>query len=245
MEIDLDLEKIDDEDHNKYNLYIINMIKLRNIKKHYKMWENIVEVLKWVDLDIKSWDFVSIMWPSWSWKSTLMNIIWMLDVASSGTYNFWDIKLTWKTEDDLSHIRWKNIWFIFQSYNLISRMSVLKQVMLPLTYGWIEKKKRKNIALVALEKVWLSDKINSFPNELSWGQQQRVSIARALAFNPSLILADEPTWALDTKTGNEIMELLVKLNKQWTTIVLITHEADIDKYAKNHILIKDWLIIKN
>lgn len=220
------------------------MINLKNITKDYKMWENIVSVLKWIDLEIKSWDFISIMWPSWSWKSTLMNIIWMLDVATSWTYFFWDTKISWKTEDDLSHVRWKNIGFIFQSYNLISRMSVLKQVMLPLWYAWIWKKERKKMATEALTKVWLADKINSNPNELSWGQQQRVSIARALAINPGLILADEPTWALDTKTGNEIMDLLTQLNKEWKTIVLITHEPHIDAYAKKHILITDWLILK-
>ena len=220
------------------------MIKLENIKKEYKMWENIVEVLKWVDLEINSWDFVSIMWPSWSWKSTLMNIIGMLDVATSWKYTFNNIEITWKKEDDLSKIRWKNIGFIFQSYNLISRMPVIKQVMLPLAYQWIAKNKREKMAIDALEKVGLADKRNNKPNELSGWQQQRVSIARALAINPNMILADEPTWALDTKTWEEIMWLLTKLNQEWTTIVLITHEHEIDRYAKKHILIKDWLIVK-
>lgn len=220
------------------------MIKLENIKKEYKMWENIVEVLKWVDLEINSWDFVSIMWPSWSWKSTLMNIIGMLDVATSWKYTFNNIEITWKKEDDLWKIRWKNIGFIFQSYNLISRMPVIKQVMLPLAYQWIPKNKREKLAIEALEKVWLADKKNNKPNELSWWQQQRVSIARALAINPNMILADEPTWALDTKTGDEIMNLLTKLNEEWTTIVLITHEHEIDKFARKHILIKDWLVVK-
>lgn len=220
------------------------MIKLENIKKEYKMWENIVEVLKWVDLEINSWDFVSIMWPSWSWKSTLMNIIGMLDVATSWKYTFNNIEITWKKEDDLSKIRWKNIGFIFQSYNLISRMPVIKQVMLPLAYQWIAKNKREKMAIEALEKVGLADKKNNKPNELSGWQQQRVSIARSLAINPNMILADEPTWALDTKTWEEIMWLLTKLNQEWTTIVLITHEHEIDRYAKKHILIKDWLIVK-
>lgn len=219
------------------------MIKLRNIKKEYKMWDNIVQVLKWVDLDIKSWDFVSIMWPSWSWKSTLMNIIWMLDVASSWSYEFNSIKIDWLSEDDLSKIRWKSIWFIFQSYNLIPRMSVIKQVMLPLSYAWIPRWKREEIALNALSKVWLADKKDNKPNELSGWQQQRVSIARALALNPPMILADEPTWALDSKTWDEIMKLLSDLNAEWKTIVLITHEKEIDAYAKKHILIKDWIIV--
>lgn len=219
------------------------MISLKNIKKEYKMWENIVEVLKWVDLLIEKGDFVSIMWPSWSGKSTLMNIIWMLDVATSGEYIFDNIMISGKKEDDLSSLRWGLIWFIFQSYNLISRMSVLKQVMLPLGYQWLPKKVREEKAREALRKVWLDDKRHNKPNELSGWQQQRVSIARALAVNPSMILADEPTWALDSKTGEEIMALLTKLNKEWTTIVLITHESNIDDYANKHIQIKDGVIL--
>jgi putative ABC transport system ATP-binding protein len=207
------------------------------------MWENIVNVLKWIDLKIEDWDFVSIMWPSWSWKSTLMNIIWMLDVATSWSYDFNWIKIDWKSEDEISKIRWKNIWFIFQSYNLIPRTSVIKQVMLPLSYAWVPRKEREKRALVALRKVGLEDKKDNMPNELSGWQQQRVSIARALAINPWMILADEPTWALDTKTWDEIMKLLVELNNEWKTIVLITHEHEIDAYAKKHILIKDWFIV--
>jgi len=220
------------------------MIKLEWITKNYKMWDNIIQVLKWIDLEIEDWDFLSIMGPSWSWKSTLMNIIWMLDIASSWTYTFDEINVTWKKESEISRIRWKNIWFIFQSYNLIARMSVIKQVMLPLAYQWVPKMKRQKLALDALKKVWLDDKINSKPNELSWWQQQRVSIARALVVNPWMILADEPTWALDTTTWNEIMQLLTELNNDWKTIVLITHEKEVEKYAKKHIYIKDWLIVK-
>lgn len=222
------------------------MIKLTWIKKDYNMWWEIVNILKWVDLEIQKWDFVSIMWPSWSWKSTLMNIIWMLDTASSWTYTFNSIQVDWKSEDELASIRGKNIWFIFQSYNLIPRTSVIKQVMLPLAYQWIAKKEREKRAIEALKKVWLESKIYNKPNELSGWQQQRVSIARALAVNPGMILADEPTWALDSKTWKEIMELLVELNeKEWKTIVLITHEKEIDEYAKKHILIKDWLIVND
>lgn len=219
------------------------MIKLISIKKDYQMWENIVQVLKWVDLEIENWDFVSIMWPSWSGKSTLMNIIWMLDIATSGSYNFKWTQIDGKTEDEIWKIRWKNIWFIFQSYNLIPRISVIKQVMLPLAYAWISKKDRWEKAMEALKKVWLEDKANNMPNELSGWQQQRVSIARALAINPWMILADEPTWALDTKTWEEIMKLLKKLNDEWKTIVLITHEPEVDAYAKKHIFIKDGIII--
>ncbi len=218
------------------------MIKLENIKKDYYMWNNVVHVLRWIDLEINSWDFVSIMWPSWSGKSTLMNIIWMLDVATDGKYTFNDLMVTGRKESQLSSIRWRNIGFVFQSYNLIPRVSVLKQVMLPLAYARISKRKRKKMAIEALRKVWLEDKIHSKPNELSWWQQQRVSIARALAIDPPMILADEPTWALDTKTWKEIMNLLCELNEEWKTIVLITHEAEINAYAKKHITIKDGLI---
>ncbi len=218
------------------------MITLKNITKNYIMWDNLLKVLKWIDVEILEWDFVSIMWPSGSWKSTLMNIIWMLDIPTSGSYIFDWQELFWKSEDELWAIRGKNIWFIFQSYNLISRMSVIKQVMLPLSYQGIDKLTREKMALEALRKVWLEDKKNHLPNELSWWQQQRVSIARALAINPKFILADEPTGALDSKTWDEIMHLLQELNNQATTIILITHEDEIDAYASKHIHIKDWLL---
>lgn len=218
------------------------MIRLEHITKDYKMWENTVHVLKGIDLEIHAWDFVSIMWPSGSGKSTLMNIIGMLDVPSTGKYIFNNKEVSTKTEGELSSVRGRNIGFVFQSYNLIPRMSVLKQVMLPLAYARVSKKMREIRAMEALAKVWLTDKIHNKPNELSWWQQQRVSIARALAMNPSFILADEPTGALDTKTGQEIMHLLVELNKEGKTIVLITHEPEINAYAKRHIFIKDGLI---
>lgn len=219
------------------------MIKLEHVTKDYVMWWETLHILKWIDLEIHSWDFVSIMGPSGSGKSTLMNIIGMLDTSTSGTYRFHETQIDGVKEDDLSKIRGKNIGFIFQSYNLIPRLSVIKQVMLPLAYAGIPKSQREKLALEALKKVWLEEKKNHKPNELSGWQQQRVSIARALALNPPLILADEPTWALDSKTWEEIMELLVALNKEWRTIVLITHEVEIDRYAKKHILIKDGKIV--
>jgi len=157
------------------------MIKLENIEKVYRLWNQEIKVLKWITLDIDNWDFISIMWASWSWKSPLMNIIWMLDVPTSWTYY-----LNWKrvdnlSEDDMSSVRWRNVGFIFQSYNLIPRVSVIKQVEMPLIYAWIWKKERKIIAMEALKKVWLLDRIDNKPNELSGWQQQRVSIARAIA----------------------------------------------------------------
>lgn len=219
------------------------MIQLENITKNYHVWWNEVKVLKGINLEINDWEFISIMWPSGSWKSTLMNIIWLLDIPTTWKYILNWNEISWFSEDKLARIRWKNIGFIFQSYNLISRTSVLKQVMLPLAYQWVSKEKRKKIAIEALKKVWLEDKIDNKPNELSGWQQQRVSIARALAINPTMILADEPTWALDSTTWKEIMELLKQLNSEWTTIVLITHESEIDKYADRHIRIKDGNIV--
>ncbi|MGE4443613.1 MAG: ABC transporter ATP-binding protein [Candidatus Altimarinota bacterium] len=218
------------------------MITLQNITKEYKMGDTILQVLKGIDLQIDEGDFVSIMGPSGSGKSTLMNIIGMLDIPSTGSYIFDDINLSGLSEDKLAPIRGKKIGFIFQSYNLIPRMSVIKQVMLPLAYAGMNKKERWEKAKKALERVGLGEKINHKPSELSGGQQQRVSIARALAINPSMLLADEPTGALDTKTGNEIMLLLQELNKEGKTIVLITHEPEIDNFAKKHIFIKDGLI---
>ncbi|MCT4616889.1 MAG: ABC transporter ATP-binding protein [Candidatus Gracilibacteria bacterium] len=220
------------------------MIKLKDITKDYVMGENVINVLKGISLEINKGDFVSIMGASGGGKSTLMNIIGMLDTASSGEYEFGDIMITGKTEDELSSVRGKNIGFIFQSYNLIPRISVIEQVMLPLVYARIPDNERKERARKALKKVGLADKENHNPNELSGGQQQRVSIARALAVNPAIILADEPTGALDTKTSKEVMELLVELNNEGKTIVLITHEAEIDAYAKKHVFVKDGLIVK-
>ncbi len=220
------------------------MLVLKNIKKDFYIWEQDLHVLKGVDLEIHKGDFVSIMGPSGSGKSTLMNIIGMLDTATSGSYMFNNLQIVGKKEDELSKIRGKNIGFVFQSYNLISRMNVLKQVMLPLAYQWVPKWQREALAIEALKKVGLESKLYSKPNELSGWQQQRVSIARALAVKPEIILADEPTGALDSVTWEEVMNLLIELNKEGTTIILITHEKDIDAYAKRHIHIRDGLIVK-
>ncbi len=215
---------------------------MKNIIKTYKIWNQQIDVLKWIDLEIKDGEFVSIMGPSGSGKSTLMNIIWMLDTSE------WEYSLGWVRVDNLGEakrtsIRSEKIWFIFQNYSLIPRKTALKQVMLPLMYQGISSSKRKKIATEALEKVGLSDKMHNKPNELSWWQQQRVSIARAMAIKPDIILADEPTGALDTGTWVEIMKLLEELNKDWTTIILITHEKEISAFAKRNISIRDGLII--
>jgi len=219
------------------------LISIKNIFKKYQLWAEELVVLKWISLDINEWEFVSIMWQSWSGKSTLMNIIWMLDNPSNWQYFFnWE-DVSGLTDDDQAMIRRQNIWFIFQSYNLLSKTSAINQVMLPLIYQWIGTKERYTRAYEALKKVWLEDKINNMPSEMSGWQQQRVSIARALVTDPLLILADEPTWALDSKTWVEVMELIAKLNNEWKTIVIITHSPEVDVYAKKHINLKDWLII--
>ncbi len=215
------------------------LLQLKDIAKDYYLWINTINVLKGINLEIKKWDFVSIMWHSGSGKSTLMNIIWLLDSSTQ-----WEYFFEWKNvanlnDDQQAKIRWEKIWFVFQTYNLIPRKSALEQVMLPLAYQWIPKAERIERAQKTLEKIWLWHRINNKPNELSGWEQQRVSIARALVINPSIILADEPTWALDTKRWEEIMEIISQVHKEGKTIVLITHEKDVASYAKTHLFLKD------
>jgi len=221
------------------------MIKLIDIKKSYTLWNQEIPVLNWISLDIKNWEFVAIMWQSWSGKSTLMNIIWLLDTPSSWKYILDGNNVEAISENKQSKIRWEKIGFVFQTYNLISRVPAIKQVSLPLSYQWVGKKEREKRAEEALIKVWLGDKINNKPNELSGWQQQRIAIARAFVIQPSIILADEPTGALDTKTWKEIMEILKSLNEEWKTIIIITHEPEIASYAKKIINLSDGLIINN
>ncbi|NDK19924.1 ABC transporter ATP-binding protein [Candidatus Gracilibacteria bacterium] len=220
------------------------LIQMTQIVKTYQLGkEESIDVLKGVDIEINKGEFVSIMGQSGSGKSTLMNIIGMLDNPSKGKYFFDGADISDLTDDDQALIRRENIGFIFQSYNLLPRTSALNQVIMPLLYQNIGKKEREERSIKALEKVGLADKMNNLPNEMSGGQQQRVSIARALVMNPSIILADEPTGALDSKTGVEIMELLTELNKEGKTIIVITHEHEVDAYAARHILIKDGNIV--
>ena len=221
------------------------MLDLKNIIKSYKAWNQEFRVLNGVSLNIAEWEYVAIMWPSGSWKSTLMNIIWMLDNSNS-----WEYYINWERVDNISErkrslIRRKNIWFVFQNYSLIPRISVLDQVKLPLLYQWISNLEATERSLVAIEKVWLKWKEKNMPNELSGWQKQRVAIARALVIKPKIILADEPTWALDTKTSEEVMDLFDELNREWRTIILITHEKEIADRAKRIIIVRDWQIIDN
>ncbi len=220
------------------------MLELKKITKSYKIWKQDFTVLHEVDLNVKSWDFIAIMWPSWSWKSTLMNIIWLLDTNDS-----WEYIFEWKRIDNLkenkkSIIRRENIWFVFQNYSLIPRINVLEQVKLPLIYAWVWLREANKRAKESLKIVWLEGKEKSMPNEISGWQKQRVAIARALVISPKIMLADEPTWALDTKTSAEIMELFRKLNNEGKTIILITHEREIAENAKKVILVRDGKIIE-
>lgn len=223
----------------------MTLIQLKDIRKVYHLGDQTIEVLRGIDADIQRGEFVSIMGQSGSGKSTLMNIIGLLDVPTSGSYSLDDLSVETFNEDKLTAIRRKKIGFVFQQYNLLARMNTLEQVMLPLKYQGIHKTEREERAIEALKIVGLQDRMHNKPNELSGGQQQRVSIARAIVTNPEIILADEPTGALDSHTGTEIMELFSKLNTQGRTIVLITHEHEIAKYAKKIIHISDGKIIEN
>lgn len=221
------------------------MININSISKEYTMGENKLLALNQVDLSIKEGEFVSIMGSSGSGKSTLMNIIGCLDVPSSGDYFFRDNKISNYNSNMLAELRNKDIGFIFQNFNLLPRLNALENVTLPLLYSGKNIKERTKLSLDALEKVGLKDRTSHRPNQLSGGQQQRVSIARAIAGKPKLILADEPTGALDSNTSIEIMKILNDLNSNGITIILVTHENDIADYGSRIIKMKDGKIIED
>ena len=221
------------------------MINISSISKEYVMGDNKLLALNNVDVSIKEGEFVSIMGSSGSGKSTLMNIIGCLDVPSNGDYFFRENNISKFSSNKLAELRNKDIGFIFQNFNLLPRLNALENVILPLLYSGKSSKERTKLALLALENVGLKDRTNHRPNQLSGGQQQRVSIARAIAGTPKLILADEPTGALDSNTSLEIMKILNDLNKTGITIVLVTHEDDIAKYGSRIIRMKDGKIIED
>ena len=221
------------------------MISISSISKEYVMGDNKLLALNNVDVSIKEGEFVSIMGSSGSGKSTLMNIIGCLDVPSNGDYFFRENNISNYSSNKLAELRNKDIGFIFQNFNLLPRLNALENVILPLLYSGKSSKERTNLALAALENVGLKDRTHHRPNQLSGGQQQRVSIARAIAGTPKLILADEPTGALDSTTSLEIMKILNDLNKRGITIVLVTHEDDIAKYGSRIIKMKDGKIIED
>lgn len=215
------------------------ILNMQNINKSYYMGEEELEVLHNVNLTIHSGEFLSILGPSGSGKSTMMNIIGCLDVATSGKYLLSGNDIDDLDEKELALIRNKEIGFVFQSFQLLPRMNALQNVELPLIYSGLSASERKKRAKAILERVGLSDKMRNLPNQLSGGQQQRVAIARALVTEPTILLADEPTGALDQKTGTQVMELFEELNKDGRTIIMITHDSNIARHAKRVVSILD------
>jgi putative ABC transport system ATP-binding protein len=221
------------------------MIDMKNLNKVYKSGSVNVHALKDVNLEINHGEFIAIMGHSGSGKSTLMNIIGCLDKPTSGQYLLEDIEVSDQPSDVLSQIRSQKIGFVFQAFNLIPRTSVLKNVELPMIYAKAKASSRKQKALDLLHKVGLSERVTHLPNELSGGQKQRVAIARALANDPPIILADEPTGNLDSKSSLDIMELFVNLHKEGNSIILVTHEPDIADFAERVIVFKDGEIVED
>ncbi len=220
------------------------MIKIKNLSKLYKSGQIQVEALKNISIDIEKGEFVSIMGPSGSGKSTLLNIIGCLDHATDGTYELSGNRVDELSDSKMSEIRNLFIGFVFQNFHLLPRMSAIRNVEIPLIYRGMNKNKRKELSEQALVMVGLEDRMHHLPSQLSGGQQQRVAIARALVGSPSIILADEPTGALDTKNGNMLMDLFVKLNEEnGITIVQVTHEEDIANYGKRILRLVDGEIV--
>ena len=218
------------------------LIDLRNINKTYRNGDQELKVLKNINLTVEEGEFVAIMGPSGSGKSTLMNIIGMLDRPSTGEYFLENEDVANLGDKKLAKVRNNQIGFVFQQFFLLSKLNALQNVELPLIYAGASQGSRRNLAKQYLEKVDLGTRMTHLPSELSGGQKQRVAIARALVNNPSIILADEPTGALDTKTGEQIMELLMELNAEGKTIIMVTHEPEIAAYAKRQIVIRDGVI---
>ena len=218
------------------------LIDLSGINKSYRNGDQELQVLKNINLQVEEGEFLAIMGPSGSGKSTLMNIIGMLDRPSSGTYHLDGKEVARLGEKKSAKVRNQEIGFVFQQFFLLSKLNALQNVELPLIYAGVSQSKRKALAKQYLEKVELETRMHHLPSELSGGQKQRVAIARASVNRPSIILADEPTGALDTKTGEQIMELLTELNKEGKTIIMVTHEPEIAAYAKRQIVIRDGVI---
>ncbi len=218
------------------------VIDINTIGKTYKIGDVIVNALVTVDLKIEKGEYVALMGPSGSGKSTLMNILGCLDTPTRGSYKLNGTDVSHMTDNELAEIRNKEIGFIFQTFNLLARNSSLENVALPLVYAGIAKTQRLSKARQALESVGLGDRVEHKPNELSGGQRQRVAIARALVNSPAIILADEPTGNLDTKTSHEIMDLLEEIHQKGNTVIIVTHEEDIAKRAKRIVRLRDGVI---
>ena len=215
------------------------ILELKNIYKEYRQGKMSVPVLKNVDFSMDEGEYVAIMGPSGSGKTTLMNIIGCLDQPTQGQFFLDGEDVSKCTENQMSDIRLRKIGFVFQSFHLLPRQSALTNVELPLNYAKVPKKERRERAFQALERVGLADRVNFLPNQLSGGQMQRVAIARAIVNNPKLLLADEPTGALDSKSGAQVMELFQKLNDEGVSVLMITHDAEIAAHAKRMVMIRD------
>nr|WP_040536722.1 ABC transporter ATP-binding protein [Schleiferilactobacillus shenzhenensis] len=218
------------------------MITMQHVVKTYVMGDERLEVLKDVNLTVNPGEFVAIMGPSGSGKSTMMNIMGLLDTFNSGLYTLRDTDVTHLTDNERAHVRNREIGFVFQSFNLMPRMSLLENVALPMVYAGVGRRERQERAAAALTQVGLGDRLDHQPNEISGGQMQRVAIARAIVNRPAVIMADEPTGNLDSKTSVEIVRIFQQLNAAGTTVVMVTHEPDIAQYAKRIISFRDGVI---
>ncbi|MUU77663.1 ABC transporter ATP-binding protein [Winogradskyella endarachnes] len=219
-----------------------NVIEIRNIIRDFKLGQEIVHVLKGIDLDIKRGEYVAIMGPSGSGKSTLMNLLGCLDTPTAGTYKLNGNDASQMSDDELADIRNTEIGFVFQTFNLLPRTTALDNVALPMVYAGKSKKDREQRATEVLTDVGLADRMDHKPNQLSGGQRQRVAVGRALVNKPSIILADEPTGNLDSKTGTEIMALFDQIHASGNTVIMVTHEEDIAAHAKRVIRLRDGII---